>query len=84
MIVSVAITLRVLTVMEKSLAKEKERSLVKEKEKTLAKEKEKALAKEKEKQKLLAKQKQQAREGSFQPRSLLLKDVSVKGNLSVR
>ena len=49
-------------------------------EKTVAKEKEKALVKEKERQKLLAKQKQQARESSFHPRSLLLKDVSVKGD----
>lgn len=64
--------------MEKSQAKEK--ALAKEKEKALAKEKEKALVKEKErKQKVAAKQSQQARE-SFQPRSVLLNDVSVKGN----
>jgi len=50
---------------------------------TKEKEKEKALLKEKEKQKSLAKQKQQAREGSFQPRSLLLRDISVtKGECS--
>lgn len=49
-------------------------------EKSQAKEKEKALAKEKErKQKVAAKPSQQARE-SFQPRSLLLNDISVKGN----
>ena len=57
--------------MEKSLAKEKEKALAKEKEKALVKEKER-------KQKVVANEIQQTRE-SFQPRSLLLNDVSVKG-----
>ena len=61
--------------MEKSLAKEKDKALAKEKEKVLAKEKER-------KQKVVAKQNQQARE-SFQPRSILLNDVSVTGIISL-
>ena len=61
--------------MEKSPAKEKDKVLAKEKEKVLAKEKER-------KQKVVAKQNQQERE-SFQPRSILLNDVSVTGIISL-